>query len=194
MTMEGILVIERPGWRLGAEELIELGRARPPKGAERRPYLMGRARRPAPSRTAADAELDALAAAGGFLSDQLSFTFETLDGLLDAPLKDLARDPDLVADEAGALLGRVPTAGCLAAQAVLLGTPLARFGLSVPGFGAIEVENVLAGSARVLSAGGGARGRIEEAREEILGRAPEAVREHVTSLLEGALRSAEAAG
>lgn len=177
--------------RLGAEELLELGRSSSEGAAGRRPFLAGRVRPEdlAKARSAARSAyvLDVLASAGGFVAGELALALGALGSLAGAPPESLARGSDLAFVRTAGLLRAAPTAADLVAQVLVLGGALARFGLSLPGIPLEGLGNLLAGSARALRASvpeAEAQALVDGAKADVSGRAPEGVEGDVRALLD----------
>lgn len=115
--------------RLGAIELIELGRSRSTPTL-RRPFL---ANGPAPR--LAGPSLDGLnfASIGSFLTGAFEFLFKTLADVISVPLDLLSKGTGLLFDGLAGMLVNVPIIGVLASQVLLLTKSLIQWGLSLPG-------------------------------------------------------------
>lgn len=175
-------------YRLGAEELLELGRARAVR-VERRPFLMGRAR-PMVANAGRPVEqayfLDVLGSVAGFLVDGLSFALTTLGDLIDVPLQILSQGVDIAFNGIAGLLGQIPIIGDILAQIVLLGGALIKFGLSIPGLALRGLGNVLGGVAKALKGSGTEKEnqeKVDGAKDKIVKDAPSAIKDNVKAIL-----------
>lgn len=183
-------------YRLGAEELIEMGRAEGPDRPNRRPFLSGRNRKPTLGaeeliemggcRRASLGDLvDLTGNAAPFLASALAMGIDTLSDLSGKTVETLALGADVARNEFSNLLQRVPALANLYAQVLLAGGALVRFGLSVPGLPVRGLGNILAGVASALGeASGDNQMRIDQARKRLVGMAPEETAADVKTVLE----------
>lgn len=167
-------------YRLGAEELIELGTGDKVMLKNRRPFLAGRI-----SRLGAPEEdiLDTLAAVGKFLAEKLALALNTLAKILNVSLGALAQSADIAAMNVSDLLKKVPAIGDLLAEILLLGGSLVKFGLSIPGMALHGLGNLLAGIARTMEGRGDVQDQIDKAENSILDQAPEELKDRVEKIL-----------
>jgi len=161
-------------YRLGAEELIELGRTgQALKGHA--PFLANRPRMRLGA--AAGSDVESLATENGaVLTDALSADLHLLEKLSPVSV-DIMSKSDLVAFKAvGDLLDHVPSIDVLLGQILLLGNASVKFALPLPAKVASGFDNILSGIAGVLAAtGSGAQNQrvLDLAREEILSKVPD---------------------
>lgn len=180
-------------YRLGAEELLELGRARSPQYvAERQPFLASRLRKPMLRQTPQREPesifiLDILGSVAGFVADGLSLALGALGTLVDLPLGILSQGVDVAFNGLAGLFSGIPGIGGFLSQILLLGGSLIKFGLSVPGLLLHGLGNIMGGVAKFLK-GEGSEGKnqddIDEAKEEIISKAPPGLKENVKKILD----------
>lgn len=181
-----------PRYRLGAEELLELGRCDSGSNSGRRPFLSGRARRmPILSQAEWTSEqvyfLDLLGGIAGFLAEGLSLAFTWIGNLIDVPLQILAQGVDIAFNGVAGLLGQIPILGPLLSQVMVLGGALIKFGLSIPGLVLKGLGNVLGGFAKALKGSASESENqkgVDEAKEEITDRAPDHIKDTVKAVLD----------
>jgi len=174
-------------YRLGAEELLELGRARATP-ADRRPFLMGRARPMMANERPSEQVyiFDILGSVAGFLADGLSFAFTTLGDLIDIPLQILSQGVDIAFNGIAGLLQQIPIVGDLLAQIVVLGGSLIKFALSIPGLVLRGLGNILGGVAKALKGSGTEKEnqeKVDGAKDKIVDGAPSALKDNVKAIL-----------
>lgn len=170
-------------YRLGAEELLELGRRSKDRGVGgRSPYLAGRLRM-------AQAEpekvyvLDVLGNAAGWIAERLSLAIGTLGELANVPVSVLSQGVDVDSSAVAGILKNVPTVGDLLAQILVLGGSLIKFGLSVPGLALRGLANLTAGIAKALKENG-SEGKVGGAKGDIVDQAPAELKTDVKAVLE----------
>lgn len=175
-------------YRLGAEELLELGRVESPR-VDRTPFLAGRVR--VHNDWLGQGEqvyiLDILGSVAGFLAEGLSFALTTLGNLLDVPLQILSQGVDIVFNSIANVFSGIPILGDLLAKVVVLGGSLIKFGLSIPGLLLRGLGNILGGVAKWLKGSGSEQGnqqKVDEAKEDITGRAPDPIKDTVKAVLD----------
>jgi hypothetical protein len=178
--------------RLGAEELIELGRV-PTAVLFRQPYFMGRPRRaPLVANGPALAGpglgiLDILGSVAGFLADGLGFALGTLGDLVDIPLGILSQGVDIAFNGVADLLRNIPIVGDLLAQILVLGGSLVKFGLSIPGLALHGLGNVMAGIGKALkgeNSDAQNQEKVDDAKKDVVDRAPLPIKESVKAILD----------
>jgi hypothetical protein len=175
-------VITMPSYRLGAEELVELGRARNAEAQGRRPFFQSRL-----SGRAMGDILDVVKSVGGFISSGLGFALNTLGDLLDVPLGILSQGVDITFNGVVGLLENIPIIGDLLAEIMVLGGAVIKFALSVPGLVLHGVGNILSGIGKALSAKNSAsenEKKVKEAKDNIVNKAPAGAKEKVREVLE----------
>jgi hypothetical protein len=176
-----ILLRNRPT-RLGAEELIELGRPLPLAIAARQPFFLGREPRPA----SGIGQLEFLGNVFGWIADGLAFLFTKMADLIDIPLKIISQGVDLVFNGAADLLRNIPILGDFLAEILVLGGAVIKFALTIPGLVLREVGNLLSGVGQALKSKNSDsenQEKVEGAKENILSKAPSELKENVKALL-----------
>lgn len=171
-------------YRMGAEELIELGRARA-LGASRSPFLANRPRfamghvaaSPAPELAGYELGdiLDIVKDVGGMITGALGFALSTLGDLVSVPLDILSKGVDLVFTNVAGLLDHIPIIGGLLAQILLLGNSVIKFALSVPGMLLHGLGNVMTGISKALmqkNTPAQNQKNVDKAKDDIIGKAP----------------------
>lgn len=132
--MNDVTIIQTP-YRLGAIELIELGRPAPrPHPGLRRPFLA--------SRGARLGQFDFLADIGSFLAGAFEFLFKTLADIVSVPLDLASQGVGVLFDGLAGFLANIPILGELASQLLLVGKAVIQWGLSVPGLLLEGIGNV----------------------------------------------------
>lgn len=172
--------------RLGAEELLELGRPLPLHIVSRQPFFMGRAPR---SPGAELGQFEFLGNVAGFLIDGISWALTNLGNLLDVPLKILTQGIDLVFNGMADLLRNIPIVGDILAGIVVLGGAILKFGLSIPGMVLREAGNLLGGIAKALKtekSDAETQKDIDGAKKDIVSKAPDNTKEYVKAILDSA--------
>jgi hypothetical protein len=175
--------------QLGAEELVELGRAGGVPIPGRMPFLV---RRPQMGRAmignlTTDAQAD--------VTGSLAFNLNALAGLLNVPLDRLLQGADVTFKGLDGLLHNVPVLGQFLSQTLLLGKVTIQFGLPVPAALASGLPGILGNVSRAMSAAFTAsdnQAMEAEARNTIVSQAPEALRSEVQALLDSANRGVPA--
>jgi hypothetical protein len=178
-------------YRLGAEELLELGRrAKDPRAPGRSPFLAGRMRM-AQQGAAAEPEkvyiLDVLGNVAGWIAQGLSFAFNTLGDLVNIPLNILSQGVDVTFNGVAGLLKNIPVIGDLLAQILVLGGSLVKFGLSIPGLALHGLGNVMGGIAKALKGSGDEsqnQKKVDDAKKNIVDQAPAALKKNVQTVLD----------
>lgn len=176
-------------YRMGAEELIELGRARA-LGASRSPFLANRTRHAMGSAAAADHRmgdiLDIVKDVGGIITGALGFALNTLGDLVSVPLDILSQGVDIVFTNVAGLLDHIPIIGSLLAQILLLGNSVIKFALSVPGMLLHGLGNVMNGISKALSTKNSPaenQKNVDKAKDDIIGKAPPDLKDKVGQVL-----------
>jgi hypothetical protein len=168
-------------FRLGAEELIELGRPGARAPVLRRPFITGRVRRPFLG------ILDILGSVAGFLANGLAFALNTLGDIVNVPLRILSQGVDIAFNAIAGILGSIPVVGELLAQIVLLGGALVKFGLSIPGLLLHGLRNVLGGVAKALDSrysSSESQEKVDGAMQRTVDQAPSGIRDNVRAILD----------
>lgn len=174
-------MITMPAYRLGAEELVELGSARKIQNAGRQPFFANRPRMSGALR------MGDVAGAGAFLNERLTLDLGTLAALVDVPLSALSQGSDITWNSVADLLENVPTIGGLLAEITVLGDVAVKFSASVPGLTAQGLGNILGGIAKALSAQGATADnakRNEAAKDNLVNGAPAGKQDAVRGVLD----------
>lgn len=149
-----------PRFRLGAEELIEMGRSKAPAQSNRRPFLSGRARRASMGAEeliemgqgpSGPDVIDALANAGEYLAAEVANALDVLEALTGVKVEELAQGADVSFEAFSTLVESIPTAADLLALVLVAGAPFVKYGLTVPGLSIRGLGNIMAGAAKVLA-------------------------------------------
>lgn len=175
-------------YRLGAEELIELGSSgrQNPRTRMGRPFLAGRER---PFITNGLSGIgDILASLGGFFVKGLELAFNALGDWIDIPMNILSKGIDILfVDGLGSILNSIPLIGPLLSQIVVLGGSLLKFGLSIPGLVLHGLGNVMGNIGEALDKNftedENQKG-INKSKEEIIKKAPDELKDNVKALLD----------
>ena len=194
-----------PRFRLGAEELIEMGRSKAPARSDRRPFLSGRGRR-----ASMGAEeliemgqgpsgpdlLDSLANASEFLAAEIANALDVLEALTGVKVEEMAQGADVSFEAFSTLVASVPAAADLLALVLVAGAPFVKYGLTVPGLSLRGLGNIMAGAAKVLANRSLADNQvaIEWAKKKVAASAPadaEGLRSDVRSVLDASDVSGE---
>jgi hypothetical protein len=182
-------MITTPSYRLGAEELLELGaiRREPLRMGSRRPFFAGRYNRPMLTNSPELGQLQILGTIAGYLVDGLAFALNTLGDLIDLPLNILAQGVDVAFNGVAGLLSNIPVLGDLLSQIVLVGGSLIKFGLSVPGLLLHGLGNILEGIGEALDDAmtpSEKQKKLDDSKESILEKTPDDLKEGVKSILD----------
>lgn len=176
-------------YRLGAEELLELGRRGATLGGPRSPFLANR--RPAAPLGAGKEHLgdivDIVKDVGGIITGALGFALGALGDLVNIPLGLLSQGVDIVFNGAADILGQIPIVGELLAQILLLGNAVIKFALSVPGLLLHGLGNIMTGISKALlekSTPAQNQKNQDKAKQDIIGRAPPNLRSQVEQALD----------
>lgn len=174
-----------PRYRLGAEELIELGASgNMAMLKNRRPFLAGRTYKLGQA-DVVETVIDWISAAGTWVADTLSYALSVLGKIIDVPAGVLAQGVDIAFNAISALLKKVPAIGNFLAEILLLGGALIKFGLSLPGMALSGLSTLLAGAAKALdgqSDSGVNQEKVVVARDRILELAPSELKDRVQKL------------
>jgi hypothetical protein len=177
-----------PRFRLGAEELVELGRL-PASLEPREPYLAGRKARAPRALSGRTRMGDVSAAAEGFVVNRLGLALSFLEGAIDLP--DFAGgDKTETARKAESLFADAPATGQAAAQALLLGSSVLKYAVTVPEEEMRWLGGTLAGLSSAMDARFGADEKarlVLAAREEIARRTPGHLKDETGPILTGTL-------
>lgn len=176
-------------YRMGAEELLELGRRGATLGGPRSPFLANR--RPShPEAALGSAHLgdlvDMIKDVGGIITGALGFALTTLGDLVSIPLDLMSKGVDIVFNGVADLIGQIPIIGELLAQILLLGNAVIKFALSVPGLLLHGLGNILTGISKALLAKSTTsenQRNQDKAKQDIIGRAPPNMQSQVSQIL-----------
>lgn len=198
--METIPVV-RTRYRMGAEELIELGRPVPFGRPIHQPFLAGRAehesavsqpfmgqvRRRMGDRAQMGDILDIAKDVGGVITGALGFVLSTLGDLVSVPLNILSQGIDIAFTNIASLLDHIPIIGGLLAQILLLGNTVVKFALSVPGMLLHGLGNIMSGISKALLAKNTPaqnQKEVDKAKGDIVGKAPPGLADAVKKALD----------
>lgn len=192
-----VIALRPVRYRLGAEELLELGRARAFLGGPRSPFLANR-RNSAPG-IGRDVErlgdiLDIVKDVGGIITGALGFALTTLGDLVSIPLDLLSKGVDITFNGVADLLGQIPIVGELLAQILLLGNAVIKFALSVPGLLLHGLGNIMTGISKALlqkSTPAQNQKNQDKAKQDIIGRAPPNLQSRVAQALDASRMSGQ---
>lgn len=176
-------------YRLGAEELIELGNGKVGVDMDRRPFLSGRTKNVRLELCSAHLgfnPLDLLADVAGYVADGLGFALNTLGDLVNIPLNILSSGVDVVFNGLAGLVGQVPILGDFLAQILVLGGSLVKFGLSIPGMLLHGLGNILGGIGKTLHGlfdEPENQRKVDAAKSDIVKQAPDAQKDAIKKVL-----------
>ncbi len=171
-------LLMRPSYSLGAEELLELGRSTHHPELGHRPFLAGRAARPAMG--------DMFSDIGGFITGALGFALNTLGDLVNLPLGILSTGVDTVFTGLANLLDNVPIMGPFLGQILLLGNAVIKFALSVPGLLLHGLGGILVNISKALTAKNTPaqnQKNVDQGKSNITNQAPAALQSAVKAAL-----------
>jgi hypothetical protein len=175
-----------PSYRLGAEELIELGRARNAQIGGRKPFFVNR---PKLSGRGLGDILDLVKSVGGFIASGLGYALTTLGDLVNIPVSVLSQGVDITFNGVSGLLENVPVIGDLLAEILVLGGTVIKFALSIPGLLLTGLGNIMSGIGKALSAKGTSsenEKKVKDAKDNIVSKAPAAQQDAVRQVLDSA--------
>ena len=158
-------------YRLGAEELIELGRSRRGAPPAREPFLAGRPR--GARRFAVNALGQMADRTGPFITGALNRAVAFLCGMTELPGGILSSPMDAAAAASARLFANVPGTADVAAQVLVLGSAAVKFGVALPDPAALG--RLMAALSSALSSRLGAEGRaalVEDAKVDVVRQAP----------------------
>jgi len=189
-----VIVLPVARYRMGAEELIELGRGRPVMGGPRAPFLSNRPRYAMGScghvYEMAAGELgdilDIVKDIGGVITGALGFALTTLGDLVSVPLNILSQGIDITFTSVAGLLDHIPIIGGLLSQILLLGNSVIKFALSVPGMLLHGLGNIMTGISKALLAKNPPaknQENVDKAKDDIVKKAPPNLQDKVLQAL-----------
>lgn len=183
--METMRVIARPiRYQMGAEELIELGRAGRGICHGHAPFL---ANRPQLGRRGDPSLGDIFSDVGGVITGALGFALNTLGDLVDLPLNILSQGVDVAFNGIASLLDNVPIIGAFLGQILLLGNAVIKFALSVPGLLLHGLGGIMMNISKALTAKNTTaenQKNVDKAKDDIVSKAPAAIKGEVKKALE----------
>lgn len=184
------MTLRLPVYSLGAEELIELGKPRREKPflAARKPYFQRGGERPFIGNSNRSlGQLDLLADVGSFLAKFLAGAFSVLAQIVNIPTNILISGVDLIFTNVASLIGEVPIIGTVAAQIFLIANSIIKFGLQVPAALLGGISNVFAGIGKALDTLAPSKKAAAEkdAKDKIMDRTPDPLKEAVSAALSG---------
>lgn len=172
-------------YRLGAEELIELGgSARASAGNE--PFLANRGRQVAVARTRMGDIVDDAVETGVFITRHLGLGLVLLEELSPVPFEKLLDSEKATAEAMKDLLDHAPSIGVLLAQILLLGSAVLAFGFALPDQALQGLENLLRGIGTALAEKGVPPATFEEAKAEISVKASPGLVQKIQAVLDAA--------
>lgn len=176
------LLIRSARPQLGAEELLELGRATYAVRYGHVPFLANR-----PQLGRAQPVLgDIFSDIGGFITGALGFTLNTLGDLVNLPLGILSQGVDIAFTGIANLLDNVPIMGPFLAQILLLGNTAIKFALSIPGLALHGLGGILMNISKALTAKNAPaenQKNVDSAKDKITSQAPPALQSAVKQAL-----------
>jgi hypothetical protein len=180
-----VIPLTRVRYRMGAEELIELGRSGNTLALSRTPFLANRPRAQLGSARLGDI-LDIVKDVGGIITGALGFALTTLGDLVSIPLDILSQGIDLVFTNVAGLLDQVPIVGTLLSQILLLGNAVIKFALSIPGLLLHGLGNIMTGISKALLAKNTTaqnQANTDKAKNDIISKAPPNLQSGVAQVL-----------
>lgn len=179
-----------PVYSLGAEELIELGKPRREKAflSARKPYFRREEAKPFIGNSKPRlGQSDFLAQVGSFLVKFLAGAFSVLAEIVNIPMDILAADVDLIFTNVSSLIAEVPILGTVVAQIFLITNAVIKFGLEVPAQLLGGISHVFAGIGQALDtlAPSKKAEAQKDAKDKIMERTPDELKEGVSAALSG---------
>lgn len=165
-------------YRLGAEELIELGRARARGGSARLPYFMGR------RMGVADPLVEARLNLGQSFADVLT----AISKVVQLSVDQFAFSPETVKRNILVLIKNSPQMENYVLGLLVLASVVVKEGIRALGLTQEQVSNILVGAGEAVMEvipEGALPERLRAAEEEIFRKMPETVRQNVRSMVEG---------
>lgn len=182
-----VIPIRPVRYRMGAEELLELGRRGATFGGPRSPFLANRRPALGASGSAQLGDLlEMVKDVAGLITGALGFALTALGDLISIPLDLLSQGVDVVFNGVADLIGQVPIVGELLAQILLLGNTVIKFALSVPGLLLHGLGNIMTGISKALLAKSTAsenQQNQDKAKQNIIGQAPPNLQSQVRQVL-----------
>lgn len=172
-------MIKMPSYRLGAEELIELGRARTGADLARRPFFQSR---PQMGRKYLGDLRSPVNSSAVWISGQLERLLGTLSTLVSVPLGVLSKGAGVTFGAVSTLFSRIPATGHLMAQAAVLGAAAMKLSIPVPGLSQDGLKNILGGIGQAFGATQGTA-LLDEAKTTFLAQAPSEIQGDLAAAL-----------
>lgn len=123
----------------------------------------------------------------GTLAEWLSVAFTTLGTIVNIPMDILGQGIDIAFSGLSSVVGMIPVLGPLLSEIVLLGGAIIAFAITVPGLILNELGNLLEGAAKWLDTQitpDEKKEKIDAEKKEIIDKAPEPIKDTVTSILD----------
>ena len=123
----------------------------------------------------------------GTLAEWLSVAFTTLGTIVNIPMDILGQGIDIAFSGLSSVVGMIPVLGPLLSEIVLLGGAIIAFAITVPGLILNELGNLLEGAAKWLDTQitpDEKKEKIDAEKEKIIDKAPEPIKDTVTSILD----------
>lgn len=188
-------------FRLGAEELIELGDGKVGVDLDRKPFLAGRIGERSPvkklgvflqlgaSKVGAGNMIDMLGDVAPYLSDRLDMALAALSEIANTPIGALSANVETAISKLSGLLERIPSLQNLAAQILAIGGVFSKYGLSIPELRLRNLGNVLAAlgmSMKKMLGEKGLQSKINQAKKAIADQGTASLKEAVATVLDSA--------
>lgn len=166
-------------FRLGAEELLELGRA-PARAVDRAPFFA--------RRTLGQAADDPLVVARVQMGQSFADAIGAISKVLQVDPKTMVLTPEAARKGVERLIGSSPAFTDYVLKTLVVASVIIKDKIRALGFEPQEVANFLEGAAGAIGAvipENELPGRLRAAEEDIIRKAPEGIREKVKALIEG---------
>ncbi len=121
------------------------------------------------------------------LAEWLSVAFTTLGTIVNIPMDILGQGIDIAFSGLSSVVGMIPVLGPLLSEIVLLGGAIIAFAITVPGLILNEFGNLLEGAAKWLDTkltSDEKKENIDEEKKKIIDKAPDPIKDTVTSILD----------
>ena len=182
-------MITTVSYRLGAEELLELGNIRKGPVRTNRPYLAGRKPMLANPTLGGIDILSILGTVAQYLAQGLGFALNTIGSIVEIPLDILGQGVDIAFNGIAGGLRYIPVLGDLLAEIVLVGGAIIKFALTIPGLLLHEFGNILEGIGKYLDdklTPAEKEQKLDDAEKKLIDEAPEPIRDNVKAILDAA--------
>ncbi len=123
----------------------------------------------------------------GTLAEWLGVAFTTLGTIVNIPMDILGQGVDIAFSGLSSVVGMIPVLGPLLSEIVLLGGAIIAFAITVPGLILNEFGNLLEGAAKWLDtklSSNEKKESIDAEKKKIIDKAPDPIKDTVTSILE----------